>query len=201
MKLHAAMQQSDRMMTRIGQVTSYDAPNYCVKVTLQPEGVTTGWLPLLSQWVGNGWGLFTPPTLGDLAEVHFIEGDASEGVAALRFFNDVERPLNVPSGECWLVHKSGAFVKLTNDGKLTLNDQAGSTVVMNGDNTGSMTFSAGLTVNANVQVNGNVIASGDISDKNGAKGTLQHVRDVFDTHTHSGVTTGSGNTAVPNQTL
>jgi NADPH-dependent 2,4-dienoyl-CoA reductase/sulfur reductase-like enzyme len=82
-----------------------------------------------------------------------------------------------------------------------LQDQAGSLVTLNGDGTGTMTFAGGLTVNADMQVNGNIVASGDISDQNGAKNTLQHVRDVFDDHDHGNVQNGSGTTNPPNQTL
>lgn len=124
MKLHGAMQADSRALMAVGTVSSYDAGNYSVKVQIQPEGRETGWLPVLSQWIGNGWGLFAPPTPGDLVEVQFHDGDKDDGVVCLRFFNDSERPLNVPSGEFWLVHQSGQFVKLTNDGKLLLNATA-----------------------------------------------------------------------------
>ena len=43
--------------TRQGTVTAYDPDNYAVKVQLQPTGEETGWIPLSSPWVGNGWGL------------------------------------------------------------------------------------------------------------------------------------------------
>lgn len=119
MKLQA--QQAAPALMRVGTVTSYDAANYAVKVALQPEGAITGWLPILTAWSGNGWGLFAPPTPGDLIEVQFHDGDFNAGVACLRFFNDGQRPLAVPSGEFWLVHASGAYVKLTNDGKVRVN--------------------------------------------------------------------------------
>ena len=119
MKLQAQMGASALM--RVGTVSSYDPANYTVKVSLQPEGATTGWLPILTPWSGNGWGLFAPPTPGDLVEVQFHDGDFNAGVACLRFFNDGQRPLNVPSGEFWLVHKNGASLKFTNDGKVLLN--------------------------------------------------------------------------------
>lgn len=122
MKLQA--QQAGPALMRVGTVTSYDPANYAVKVSLQPEGATTGWLPILTPWSGNGWGLFAPPTPGDLVEVQFHDGDFNAGVACLRFFNDGQRPLNVASGELWLVHASGAYLKLTNDGKVLMNATA-----------------------------------------------------------------------------
>lgn len=112
-------QSNQIALMRVGTVASYDPTNYCVKVTLQPEGVTTGWLPLVSAWVGNGWGMFSPPSIGDQIEVQFHDGDFDAGVACQRFFTDVNRPLTVPSGEFWLVHKSGSFVKLLSDGSIS----------------------------------------------------------------------------------
>ena len=124
MRMQAQMATADRAAPKTGIVTSYDATNYSVKVMLQPEGIESGWLPLLSPWVGNGWGLFCAPSVGDMVEVQFEQGDAEAAFACMRFFNDVDRPLPAPSGEFWAVHKSGQFVKLTNDGKLLLNGQA-----------------------------------------------------------------------------
>ena len=120
MRLQGAQQAGQLALMRVGLVRSYDAANYCVKVEIQPEGTITGWLPLASPWAGNGWGMFCPPSIGDMIEIEFHDGDFDAGVACLRFFNDTNRPLNVPSGELWLFHTSGAFVKLTNDGKVSI---------------------------------------------------------------------------------
>lgn len=120
MRAQALMAQSGKASVRLGLVSSYDPANYCVKVRLQPEDFETGWLPLAAPWVGNGWGMFCPPTPGDMVEIQFQEGSAEAGIACLRLYNDSDRPLSVPSGEFWLVHASGAYLKLTNDGKVSL---------------------------------------------------------------------------------
>jgi len=106
---------------RCGVVSSYDPNNYCAKVLIQPENIESGWLPVLSQWVGNGWGLFSPVSIGDNVEGQFQEGSFEHGFVCNRFFNDNVRPLNVPCGEFWLVHGSGQFIKLCNDGTITSN--------------------------------------------------------------------------------
>ncbi len=121
-KAHALAAQAGLMMPpHAGIISSYDPVNFAVKVRLQPHDVETGWLPLMSPWVGNGWGMFCAPSLGDLIDVQFLEGSAEVGFACLRWFTDSARPLNVPSGEFWLVHSSGAYLKLTNDGKVAIN--------------------------------------------------------------------------------
>jgi phage baseplate assembly protein V len=118
MRQEAAQQAGQVATVRVGTVTSYDAGNYAVKVTIEPEGATTGWIPIPSPWTGNGWGMFCPPSIGDRAEIDFIDGDMNAGVLSLRFFGDSQRPLATPSGEFWLVHQSGSLLKFHNDGSV-----------------------------------------------------------------------------------
>lgn len=125
---HAMAQMADMANQALAQpchgiVTSYDPVRYLVKVELQPppaegEAPETGWLPIWSGWIGDGWGLFMPPSVGDQVNVIFVEGDKQSGMAYGGVFSDAQKPLNVPSGEFWIVHKTGSFIKLTNDGKI-----------------------------------------------------------------------------------
>lgn len=123
MRLQAERAMNSRATTRMALVSAYDPDNYAAKVLFQPENTESGWLPIGAMWVGNGWGLFTPPSVNDMVEVEFQDGDHEAGMIVSRFFNDDDRPLPVPSGECWMVHKSGAFFKMTNDGKASINGQ------------------------------------------------------------------------------
>ena len=106
--------------TRVGIVTSFDPARYAAKVTLQPEGNETGWLPVLTLWGGNGWGLFCPPTVGDVVTVSFQEGGREAGVIIGRFFSSITQPQATPSGELWMVHQSGTFMKFQNNGKVSI---------------------------------------------------------------------------------
>jgi len=101
---------------RFGVVTSVDPARATARVLLQPEAVLTGWLPVLSPWVGAGWGMACPPSPGDQVLVLAQEGDAEHGIIAGRAFSDAAATPAAPAGELWLVHKSGSFVKLSNDG-------------------------------------------------------------------------------------
>lgn len=56
---------------RMGIVTSYDPNRYTAKVKLMPEAADpdqsqdlpeSGWMPVSTQWVGAGWGMYCPPT-------------------------------------------------------------------------------------------------------------------------------------------
>ena len=112
---------SQRATTRLAVVDGYDPANYAVRVRYQPEGQLSGWLPVLTPWSGQGWGLFCPPTPGDQVVVHHPDGVHGAGVVGLRSYSDQDRPLPVPIGEFWLVHQTGACVKLTNDGRILVN--------------------------------------------------------------------------------
>lgn len=157
---------------RFGLVSSFDPAAYAARVLIQPENVLTGWLPIVSAWVGAGWGLAAPLTPGAQVLVIAQEGDAEHGVIIGAVWSAVDVPMPVPAGELWLRHKSGSFVKLLNDG--TIGIQA-------------------TTVN----ISGDLVVTGDISDKNGLHGTLAALRNAYDVHIH-GVPQGgvTGTTSV-----
>lgn len=177
---------------KIGTISGYDPSKQAVKVQLQPDGNQTGWLPLGSLWVGNGWGLVCAPVLGSQVEVTFVDGNDEAGSANLRFFSNVEAGPAAPAGEFWLVHKSGQSVKLTNDGKLTLNDGHGATVTLDGagninsqatqwTHTGPVHFTDNVQVDKTLTANTDVIGGGK----------------SLKTHTHGGVQSGGSNTGPP----
>ena len=118
LKAHAAAQDQAAGVPRFGLVTSVDPATATARVTLQPEGVLTGWLPVLTPWAGNGWGLFCPPSPGDQVLVIPQEGDAENGLVLASSWSDQNAPPPTPSGEFWIVHSSGSFIKLTNDGTI-----------------------------------------------------------------------------------
>ena len=82
--LNIVRREVQRMMglfahPRVGIVDGYNPTNYCVRVRLQPGNQITGWLPILTMWGGNGWGMFCPPTPGDVVKVLFQEGGKEAG--------------------------------------------------------------------------------------------------------------------------
>jgi phage baseplate assembly protein V len=192
-------------LVRMAVVTSYDPSNYAAKVRIQPEDTETGFLPITTPWVGNGWGMFSPPTAGDVVDVHFQEGGKQAGFIALRHFGDQFRPLKVPSGEFWLVDKLGNSFKFSG-GKVLVN---GTTEIDVTAPTLNIVCSAAvnvttptMTLNGNLMVNGTVTATGDILDRSASGGyTMASFRATYDTHTHGGVQGGSGHTDVPDEVL
>ncbi len=118
LKQHAGALDQGASQPRLATVTSVDPNSATARVTLQPEGVLSGWLPVLSPWIGAGWGMYCPPSQGDQVLVVAQEGDAEHGMIVGRVFSDAQSPPATPVGEMWLVHKSGSFIKLQNDGTI-----------------------------------------------------------------------------------
>lgn len=176
MRGQASMALNGKTFVRLGLVDSVDPGNYSAKVRIQPEDVLTNWLPIASPWVGNGWGLFAPPTVGDMVEVQFPSGDPESGFISQRLYNDIDRPLNVPAGEFWLVHKSGSMLKFHADGSVEIKANAGIT-----------SSATSWAHTGNITVTGTLTATTDVV---GGGKSLK-------THVHSGVQTGGSNTGAP----
>lgn len=168
------------MKPKWGVVQSYNPNSYTCQVLLMPERVLTGWIPIGTQWVGNGWGVTCPPTKGDVVEVQFQEGDGGAPYVVSRFFsNRTPPPGPCPSGEFWLTHKSGSLLKFLNTGDIEIvAANTLTTAAVQWNHTGP------VNITGNVEVTGNILATGDISDQNGADGTMNGIRTIYNTHTH-----------------
>jgi uncharacterized protein involved in type VI secretion and phage assembly len=194
MRREAQREASTRAKPRRGTITAYDPSKYAAKVRIQPEGYETGFLQIGAEFVGNGWGLLLGPSIGDEVEVNFQEDGKNAAYIGSRFYGDEAPPMAVASGEAWLVHKSGAFIKLTNDGKMSLRDASGSALVLNNDGT--------TILSSNLIVNGYIKATGDITDRYTSGGaSMFSFRQAYDIHYHGGVMNGGGNTGPPNPTI
>ena len=119
-KAQSGAQDQATGQARFALVTSVDPVNATARVNLQPENVLTGWLPVLSPFVGAGWGIACPPSPGDQVLVIAQEGDAEHGIIVGRAFSQATPAPAAESGEFWLVHKSGSFLKLMNDGTVQI---------------------------------------------------------------------------------
>jgi hypothetical protein len=119
-KSHAASLDQTAGQTKFGIVTSVNPINATARVLIQPEGVLSGWLPVLSQWVGNGWGMVCPLVPNEQVLIIPQEGDVEQGIIIGGVFSSKQRPPVVPGGEFWLVHQSGSFLKLCNDGTIQI---------------------------------------------------------------------------------
>ncbi|MDE2103833.1 MAG: phage baseplate assembly protein V [Patescibacteria group bacterium] len=186
-----AQRTGERTISRYATVQSYDPNRYAAKVLLQPENTETGFLPVASPWIGNGWGFFAPPSANDLVIVHFIDGDLEAGIVETRQFNNAELPVAVQSGEFWLLHKSGAYFKLTNAGAATFSDGQGATITLQGGNITSAANQWNHT--GPMHVTGSGVFTGTVT----AQDIVTQILTSLNTHIHSGVQTGGSNTGGP----
>lgn len=184
LKAHAAGLDLGQGQPRFGIVSSFDPNSYAARVSLQPEGVLSGWLPVLSAWIGSGWGIASPPSVGDQVLVVPQEGHADQGVIIGGTYSDQARPptiggSTVPSGEAVLFHASGAYLRLGNDGSFIISAASGKQVTVLGD----------------------FVVTGNVSDQNGSHGTLKDLRTAYDQHVHGRVSTGSSTSDIPSRTV
>ncbi len=191
---YASALRDQMAKTRIGIIQTYDPRYHTATVLLQPEKLLTGSLPILSPFVGNGWGLVCAPSAGDQVEVQFQENDLEAGFVVLRFFSDRARPPAdtsgnyCPSGDVWLVHQSGSLLKFHGDGSVEL------TAV------GNLNATVGGNLVATVSGTASIFATAINLGRQAGDTLLSLVTSAFVTlyngHTHP---TPSGTSGVPSQ--
>ena len=191
-RLQAQRAAAENETSRLATVFDYNPNTYQARVTILPEGLVTGWLPIASPWVGNAWGLFCPPSIGDQVSLSFFEGNIETGYVESRFWNTVALPVAVPSGEFWLLHKSGSLLKFTNDGKVALTTNSDFNLTVGGAFNATSTGAVTLNSNAGVTINGVAInSSGSVS---GAADVQTTSGISLKNHVHTGVQSGSSST-------
>lgn len=120
-------------------VDGYDPDRHAVKCKMQPEGTISGWVQIEAAQVGSQFGVMIAPNIGDPGWLEFHEDDFNAGVFVGSSFNDHFKPVAIKAGEILLKHKSGALLYFKDDGSVTLTDKAGSTVLLDGTGTASVT--------------------------------------------------------------
>ena len=89
---------------------------------LQPDNIETGWLPVLSPWVGNGWGMVVPLSVGDQVLLICEEGEGQNYAIKGRYYSDVDvTPSTQPvAGEFFMQSESGAQLYFKADGSIQM---------------------------------------------------------------------------------
>lgn len=146
--------------TKYGQISAYNPNDYTVKVILMPTMEETGFVPLSAPWVGSNFGAVFGPAIGDSVRLDFVDGRIEACLVGGRFFNNSARPPVVQSGQAAIIDSKGSYVKLNNDGTVTINAAT------------TMTLSAvNVNVNASTQcaINSpNIILNGPIEQGQGS---------------------------------
>jgi hypothetical protein len=165
-----------RYNERHGLVTSYDPKKYLAKVTYQPDGQESGWLPIETGHIGESYGILIglqpgkggvndkgqggqsgpqQNNQGDQVIVRFQEGDFEGGKIVQRVHSDQDKPPEVQSGEMlfWAkFQKSGGPKPDSADG-----GQGGTGQQIYFKNDGSLTMTDGNGATIKCDGKGNVI--------------------------------------------
>lgn len=106
--------------TSIGTITSLNTNRYLAKVMLEPIGVETGWIPIGTQQVGEGYGIVTMPNIGDQVVVLLVNGSVDNGIVVCRLYNAIDvAPKGIQPGETY-ISKDSSYIKLHSDGSITI---------------------------------------------------------------------------------
>ena len=85
---------------------------------------------------------------GDQVLVVFEHGDRSSGSIVDRYFSTTQQAIAVPSGEIWAVHQTGSSLKLTNDGKVSVNSSSDTDITVGGN--ANITATGNATITAKI---------------------------------------------------
>jgi len=133
-------------VARFGIVQNFNPTDFTAQVMFQPSGTVSGWLPVLSQWVGAGWGMVPWLQQNDQVLVVMDSGESGHGVIVGRAFSTVDPPPQIgAAGEFWLRHETGAMFGLKNDGTIQILASAGVVITGNTTITGNLAVSGNIT--------------------------------------------------------
>ncbi len=157
----AAQQQVNNRVFEYGHIVDYDSTSHSVRVLLpnlvgpvKRDGTgnlpyVTNWMPLMSPWVGNGFGMQVVPiggantdspadyVKGEQVIVEFIDTEQGIMASASLYYSDRQQPpgnalMNnnaaMVAGETILQHQSGSYVYFKNNGDIILNPAPGQAV-------------------------------------------------------------------------
>jgi hypothetical protein len=165
---HMAQAQNNDTVTATGLITSVDQASYMAKVMLMPWGVETGWLPIGTIAVGNGWGFFHLPLTNTECTVSFQGGSVDNGRILHVNSNAMDAPpTGLVQGEFLLQHQSGSLIHFDNDGNVNIVTSADLTATVGGDVVlsaqGDVTAVVSGDLTAGVQGDTTLTTSGDIT--------------------------------------
>lgn len=172
----------------LGKVVEADYTQIIPKLKIKIGECQTAWLPMLCQRAGSDVSWW-PLEVGEQVVVLSPSGELTQGVV-LGAINQIAFPsMGSHADSHKHVYADGAVIEYnrkTHHLSAVLPSGATTTLVSDG----------GVNITGDVVVTGNITASKHITDH---ARSMQADRDIFNAHDHGGVRTGSGTTAVPNQ--
>jgi phage baseplate assembly protein V len=172
----------------LGKIVEADYSQTIPKLKIKIGNLQTAWLPMLTQRAGNDVSWW-PLEVGEQVLVLSPSGELNQGVV----LGAINQKAFAAPGNSADVHR-----QMYSDGAVIEYDRKThhlSAVLPSGATT-RLVSEGGISITGDVTVTGNIKASGDITDQTRS---MHRDREIFNFHNHSGVATGLGNTAIPNQ--
>ena len=174
-------------MARAGKVEEIDAENGLVRVRI--GNLLTGWLQVMAQRAGSArsWGF---PGVSESVVVLSLMGDSRQGIVIGSLHTDSNAAPSADPDIFATEYSDGTLLEYNvAQHKLTAKLCAGGEVLIECD--------GGMTIKGDLRVEGNIKSTSMIED---AVRSMQADRNVFNVHTHAGVTPGGSVTAPPTPT-
>ena len=181
-----------------GELTLYDPATHTAQFLLpmvrdeNDEMQTTGFLPVGTFFSGPNYGAQFPPPQDAQALIAYVDHRGFNPVAALFLYNSVETP-PYPSGNTWgWKDPQKSEIKTTKDGSTQLDGKGGARIV--GASYASVVAPLVELGGEALGVDQDVVRRKDLQIVINALNTLIG---IYNVHTHAGVQTGIGVTAIP----
>lgn len=179
-KLAVSQMVASMPQPRRGTVQSFDPARMLARVLIEPEGLLSGWIPVLTPMAAAGHGVLAAPEIGAQVVVLPVDGSAQSFVVLGAHFSVPDPPpAGYAVGDILLITNGGGSVHVTAAGAITVAAPGGAQIALATNGT--------ITVTGNVTVNGALTVSQDA--------TINGI--TFSAHQHSGVTSGGVNTGAP----
>lgn len=185
-----------RDMVRSGVVHSVQiSPPRC-RITFGIDPVSgnehvTGWLPWFtrSDTEKQEWSV---PAVGSAATVFSEGGELRGGVVLAGYITDDQTVASDSPHQHVTRYSNGATVKYdtqVNQAEVLL-PEGGKVIII---------ASGGIELQGNVKITGDLNVTGNVTDNDGGSGSLQDLREKYNSHTHNENGDGGGTTDSPNQ--
>lgn len=196
-----------RNLIRRGVIHSIQQSPLRCRVALGADPVTgqehiTGWLPLAahSDAERQDWSL---PAVGAPVTIFSEGGELRQGLVYPGSITDDQTPAGNTPHQHITRYRTGAYVMYdseTNHLEVSLPDGGTVTLIAPGgiELDGEVVVTKSLTVRESARVEGDMAVAGDITDLDGASGSLQDLREQYNLHDHD---YNDGTTSPPNQPI
>lgn len=175
-------------MVLLAKVIEADYSGSIPKAKVVVGEITSAWLPMLVSRAGNDRSWW-PLEIGEQVVVLSPSGELTQGVV-LGSINQQSIPANGNSSDHHrITYSDGAVIEYDRKAHHLK-------AVLPGGATTELVSDGGVKIKGDVEVVGNITATKDITDKTRS---MQADRDIYNAHTHSGIKSGPGSTAPPNQ--